>query len=311
MAGLIIFMGTAKIAFDKKALTLIEQIELLQKRGLIINDKQLANDCLKNISYYRLSAYWYTFLEIPQHKHIFKPNIDFNKVINTYRFDRDLRLLIFNEIERIEVALRSKLVYYYCHNYGNNWYENSVLFNKESYHAKFIQLLEKETEISSEEFIKHYKEKYIDEAMPPAWMAFELISFGQLSLLFRNLKNNETKKEICKEFGVDERILHSWFETIAYVRNAAAHHMRLWNRKLPKTCLNPSITKNKWININPTIGYENRVYLPLAAINYLIKSFHLKNQLPQRIIELQNKFPEIPFGYMGFPKNWAEDDFWK
>lgn len=303
-------MSISKSTFIKKALTLEEQICLLEERGLIIKDKNLAKECLKNISYYRLSAYWYTFLEIPQKNHKFKANIDFDKVINTYRFDRDLRLLIFNELERIEIALRSKLIYFYCHAHGNNWYENQYLFNKDSYHSKFILLLRKEIENSSEEFIKHYKNSYKEGLLPPAWMVFELISFGQLSLLFRNLKSNDTKKAICKEFGVDERILHSWFETLAYVRNSSAHHMRLWNRKLPKTCLNPSNTKHLWISINPKIGYENRIYLPLAAINFLINSFHFKNQFSQKIFNLQNKYPGIPFGYMGFPINWKEDKFW-
>jgi abortive infection bacteriophage resistance protein len=304
-------MNQNKELFSKTALTLDEQINLLQSRGLIIENIDLAKEYLKNISYYRMSAYWYTFLKYPQQNHQFKENINFNVVAETYRFDRDLRLLIFNEIERIEVALRSKLIYHYCHNHGNNWFEDASLFNKPSYHYKFLNLLSKEVSNSSEEFIKHYNKKYINNQLPPAWMSFELISFGQLSLLFRNLKNNITKKTICAEFGLDERILHSWFESIAYIRNASAHHMRLWNRKLPKTCLNPKFTSYKWIAKNPKAGYENRLFLPLAAINYLIKSFHPNNNFVTHIKNIKNKFPNIPFGYMGFPIDWQLDEFWK
>jgi len=44
--------------FDKKALTIAEQIELLENRRLIFEDKDKASNYLSNISYYRLSAYW-------------------------------------------------------------------------------------------------------------------------------------------------------------------------------------------------------------------------------------------------------------
>lgn len=116
--------------FDKKPLSYTEQIHQLVNRGLIIDDVQKAEVYLKNISYYRLSAYWYTFLKVPQSNHEFKPNSNFSDVINTYTFDRKLRFLLFEEIERIEIALRTQIIYNYCHEFGNNWYENKSLFTK-------------------------------------------------------------------------------------------------------------------------------------------------------------------------------------
>ena len=50
--------------YTKRPLTLKEQIEKLQKRGLIVDDEDLAMKYLSNISYYRLRAYTYPFQDI-------------------------------------------------------------------------------------------------------------------------------------------------------------------------------------------------------------------------------------------------------
>jgi len=101
--------------FNKGPLSFQQQLEQLEERGMTFPDKGRALNILSSISYYRLSAYWYTFYQLPQDNHIFKPNTDFELVYNTYKFDRKLRILLFDQIERIEIALRTQLIYHYCH----------------------------------------------------------------------------------------------------------------------------------------------------------------------------------------------------
>ena len=62
----------AKRKFTKSYSTSEELVKLLQSRGLEINDEQKAGHYLKNIGYYRLSAYMYPFLQIPKHEHLYK-----------------------------------------------------------------------------------------------------------------------------------------------------------------------------------------------------------------------------------------------
>lgn len=92
-----------KIPYTKKALTCQEQIEQLISRGLIIEEPQKAIHYFSQISYYRLSAYMYPFLA-DKEKHLFKPNVTFQNILDIYNFDRELRLLIMDAIERIEVS---------------------------------------------------------------------------------------------------------------------------------------------------------------------------------------------------------------
>lgn len=298
--------------FDKKPLTVTEQIQRLNDRGMIITDAEKVGLYLSNISYYRLSAYWYTFLDDPKGEHQFKKNTTFEMALDTYVFDRKLRLLIFDEIERIEIALRTTLIHQYSLHYGNNWYENKTLFRgQDTYFYKFNTILKEELIRTSEVFIKHYRKKYTTPLNPPAWMALELLSFGQLSMLFKNLKNCEAKKAVASHFAIDEQVLTSWLESLSYIRNVCAHHMRLWNRKLPRTPIIPSNYKLDWLSINPSMDKQNRIYLSLSVIAYLLSSISKGNSFSKKITDLLNKYPALPQHYMGFTPNWQSEKLWE
>lgn len=297
--------------FDKDPLSIDAQIALLRERGMIIADEAKTKMYLCNISYYRLSAYWYTLLENPKTDHLFIEGTTFEKALDTYVFDRRLRLLIFDEIERIEIALRTTIIHHFCMEHGNNWYENKSLFRgQDSYFYKFNTILQDEMNKTSEVFIKHYRKKYNDPPNPPAWMALELASFGQLSMLFKNLKNCTARKSVGNHFGLDEHVLESWLEALAYVRNACAHHMRLWNRKLPRTPILPKNTKHPWLKELPQTDAANKIYTCLCAINYLLSAISPGNSFSKKIIELLNKYPNLPKHYMGFTPNWHKEELW-
>lgn len=94
------------VPFRKTYTSTQDLIKLLQLRGLQITDTLKAQRYLQSIGYYRLSGYMYPFLEQPKEAHLYKKLASFEKVMMLYRFDKKLRLLIFNEIEKIEVAVR-------------------------------------------------------------------------------------------------------------------------------------------------------------------------------------------------------------
>lgn len=98
--------------YSKKPLSIEEQIIKLEKRGLIISDKTIAAQYLQNISYYRLRAFTFPFQNNQdiEADHLFlRDDIDFNDIVDLYVFDRRLRNLVFNELEKIEVAVRTQL----------------------------------------------------------------------------------------------------------------------------------------------------------------------------------------------------------
>lgn len=113
--------------YTKLSLSISQQITQLQQRGLIINDIPLAEHYLINVGYYRLSGYWWS-MQKDKTNHIFKPHSTFENVIAIYRFDREPRLVLFDIIERIEIALRTKMVYYLSHELNPWWFEESNNF---------------------------------------------------------------------------------------------------------------------------------------------------------------------------------------
>jgi len=141
-----------KAAYTKAALTYSQQLQQLKDRGLIISDEEHLLHLLEVKSYFRLSGYWYPLLK-DKEKHLFKDGATFEIAYKIYCFDRDLRHLVVNELEKIEVAIRAKMIYILSHKYGPFWYQNVQLFRNKDTHNRLIEKLENEYIRSDEEFI--------------------------------------------------------------------------------------------------------------------------------------------------------------
>ena len=152
------FIYTMTVNFDKSYTSPESIIGILYERGLNIDDHSLAVDILRNVGYYRFSAYLYPFLTLPKERHLFKQGSRFSRAWELYRFDKKLRMLLFNEIEKIEVALRSTVANMVAEETGNIfWMTDGSLFANEDKFRKTMTLVDKELKGSKEDFIKHFK----------------------------------------------------------------------------------------------------------------------------------------------------------
>jgi abortive infection bacteriophage resistance protein len=295
--------------YTKPPLTIARQLQVLKDRGLIINNEERAYRYLSFISLYRLRAYTYTYQDNTDPDHPFYPGTTFDKILQTYLFDRKFRLLVFDAIERIEIALRTQIVYQYSIAHGGNWYENKNLFRKENYFMRDLHLIDKELSRSNEVFIKHYKNKYSSPERPPAWMTMEIASLGLLSKIYENLKISPEKKEIARKFNLGHPfVLESWMHSLAVIRNICAHHSRLWNREIPASMKLPKRTKNTWLN--NTAFPQGKMYLALSAILFLLNTIIPGNHFKEKLKALIVKYPEIPLNKMGFPVDWEKEELW-
>lgn len=159
-----------------------ELVQLLKTRGMEITDEEKAVHYLSHIGYYRLSAYMYPLLSIPKEQHLFKQGVTFGKVMRLYRFDKKLRLLLFNEIEKIEVAVRCAIVNFGTEMTGNPfWMTDANNFSNPPKFNRSIRLIEDELNHTKEDFINHFKETYTNQ-YPPSWMLAEILPFGVISI---------------------------------------------------------------------------------------------------------------------------------
>jgi len=160
--------------YNKSPITVSEQVERLKGRGLKFNNETKAQNYLSNISYYRLRAYTYPFQDNSKNNQPFKVEVTFEQIIDLYVFDRKLRLLIFDAIEKIEIALRTQIIYNFALRHGSHWQLKPELYRDSMRFANHLDSLQKEIDRSNETFIDHYKNKYTNPTEPPSWMSLEV-----------------------------------------------------------------------------------------------------------------------------------------
>ena len=302
--------------FSKSPTTPDEQITLLKNRGLILHNEEFTRHCLSTVSYYRLSAYIKPF-EKDKSSHMLNAAISFDDVWNVYAFDRELRLLFLDALERIEVALRTSLVNVMSTHYGAWWY-----FEKEPFKSSWFEVSPRKKHSPADEFkyeieslcsrsasdgsIKHYYSKYHSPGFPPSWMLFEHLSFGKCTSLFRYLKHRQDKVEISKTFGLHTNIVESSIEPLRYTRNICAHHLRLWDRWFvykPRQI-------EELINANCQPGTLKEQIVLLMLFHFSISPNSSWKEKLYSLFE-RHMTPSMPISLMGIDKHWKDDLLWK
>jgi len=269
-------------------------------------DESKALHLLENISYYRFSGYWYPLLA-DKENHIFKSDATFEAAFNLYKFDRELRKLIIAELEKIEIAVRSKMAYVLSTEHDNFWVEDATLFANPSVYQMTLSKIENELKRSDEESIVAFQSKYSNR-FPPSFILLEITSFGALSRLYGNLKPGKSKKDIAKMFGLSDKVFASWLHSLVYIRNVCAHHARIWNRPMSIQPLFPRNASNIWIT-NRQVGI-NRVFYALSMMIYLLNVVNPKHTFKQKLENLFLKYPNVDRAAMGFPTNWHSEILW-
>jgi abortive infection bacteriophage resistance protein len=299
--------------YTKYAIDIDQQLSQLRSRGLQIADESAANAILQNISYYRLAGYWWP-MQADKATHMFKPNSTFENVIAIYNFDRELRILIFDVIERIEIAFRTKLIYNLSHEVSPWWFEDSANFKNAVDHTKTLLAIDRELGQTKEVFIKeHYKKYHTDTRRPPAWKTLEVASLGNISKLYGNLLPTIAAKDtIAAELGtVNHSFLPSWLQSITQIRNICAHLGRIWNKNLPgrpKLLPNPPYA---WISNVPPASEHHLLYVHLCCMKYLHDRVIPANQFSQKLQDLLKKYPNIDPNALGLKTNWQNESLWQ
>jgi abortive infection bacteriophage resistance protein len=294
----------------KPAQTIQDQIALLQSRNMSFRNIGTAPHFLANISYYRLKGYWWEMQDDFVNHH-FRTGSYFEDAVDLYNFDRNFRLIVFNGIERIEIALRTKLIYHLSLSYGSEWYLNPALFDKQKEFSSFLSKIFSDMGRSSEEFmVKHFQNHPTEH--PESWKALEVLTLGTLSKLYQNLSHQlPEKNRIAKEFGLyNQKYLVSWLLTITVVRNIIAHHSRLWNRVIINKYDWPPTSPNPILNYIPNNHQRRKIFPLISAILYMNNQISPGNHLKQEFMALFAQFPVAQLAKMGFPANWQNEPTW-
>lgn len=309
-----------------------DQLDKLIKNGLEVTNRNRALFYLERLGYYRLSGYWYplrAFAERttdtkakPQRLSHFAADSHFDDVIVLYNFDKKLRLLAIDALERIEMALRVDIAYvlgaYDPLAHKKAWFLDGRFTRTlkakgpdrgktehQVWLAKHDALLRRSARVPC---IKHNIEKYGE---PPIWVAIEVWDFGQMSKLFAGMKKVD-QNSIARKYAVTNGgEFASWLRSLNYIRNASAHHNRLWNINVLERSSLP-ITKISWHQLN---NYQPFLYF--CIMQHLLRTICPNSSWGQRFKSLlESGFPNSTKGQLtlndfGVLPGWQDWELWK
>lgn len=306
--------------FNKDAFTHEQHIKLLRDRGLNIQDEDAAAAYLNTISYYRLSAYMLPFQRSNGAvSHKFLPGTTFEQIIRLYVFDRELRLLLLDPIERIEVTLRAQLTDTLSLHHGPHCWTDKSLFDSRYEHTWLLKAMsDKAAAREPETFIAHYHNKYSTPKEPPIWMVMEVLSFKEVSVLFGKLRHAKDKQVVANYFGIHDTVLQSWFRALSDLRNLCAHHSRVWNREFGSRPKLPRKPPADWPDLTTPVTYGNYTAMPearlammLVVLETLLRKINPDSQWRYRLKSLLDQHTDLPLAAMGLNVDWHQQLFWQ
>ncbi|MBL8616227.1 MAG: Abi family protein [Deltaproteobacteria bacterium] len=295
--------------FTKPSLSFDQQVALLRSRGMG-GDPTVIRRRLEAVNYYRLSAYWSTFRAQGGDQFIDGTTIDV--VWARYTFDRELRLLVMDALERVEVAIRTRLAYAHAQAGGPFGYitgPTAITERGKTGQEVFLDRVDKALAANRKEpFVLHFTQTYGDKHLrPPIWVTAELLMFGDLVAAYKG-SPPAIRRAVAHHFGVAEVVLDSWLLSLNMVRNICAHHGRLWNRELG---IKPKIPRDDaWAR--PVKIPNERVFGVLTILADMMRRIAAGSTWSGRAQALIAMDPErVPIPYMGFPVDWQQSPVWQ
>lgn len=322
------------MVYSRPWLSYAQQLARLQARGMTITDEPAALDYLERIGYYRLSGYWYPFrcfetVTLPDGKlgskatDQFVSNTHFVDAVELYLFDKQLRMLVMDALERIEVALRVDVAYLlgerdpFAHLDPRQFHPSFIRepFYRGSRETRFEAWLTKYQGLvkrSKEDFVRHYHLNHGDKL--PIWVAVELFDFGALSQLL-SMMTVPDQTRIAAKYGVDWQVLNSWVFALSYLRNLSAHHSRMWNRNITTKPRMPKPGQLEWCDhLAQAKAPLSKPFVLLAIIRHLVQvicpNTHWHCRLRDHLLAFPAQYSDrkLGLGSVGVTEDWLA--FW-
>lgn len=319
--------------YRKPHLDISGQIALLRSRGMEAADPAKAAGYLERIGYYRLSGYWYPLRQsrialgadgkpAVQVLDDFRAGTSFGQAVDLYVFDKRLRLLFLDAIERIEVALRVDIALLL--GARDPWTHRKAALLPGSFarrinprtgqtaHQDWLLRLDQLAARSKDEFVRHFTARYSGPL--PIWIAIELWDFGMLSTFLAGMAMAD-QILIGTKYGVQRpELLAGWMRGINLVRNICAHHGRLWNRSLADQPKPPKLGELPLLDhIATDVFAQSRLYGVAAPMQFLLRTINPTTTWSARLHDQLVGFPQAPgtaIAQSGFPAGWNMLPLW-
>ena len=308
-------------------MTIDEQVNFLKnEKKLKFKSEKLAKRVLQELGYYKLiNAYKIPFIINNQ----YLDNVYFEDIYNLYKFDTELKTIVFEAATNIEINFKSLLSEVISSQYG---IKEKIYLKKEN----FAPDTGKADEYTFAQMKKHIKDsikKQVDNMQPavkwynenykyfPFWVVVNILTIGSVSRIYGKLKDSD-KIIVAKNYKLPYDYLGSYIRHINLVRNICAHNDVLYRYKsinsIPQKIKNvKDIYEKLGILKNPKTGRyfkgSNDFLATIIIFKLLLskENFNLfytkfKGLLSKLKKTLSPIFYEKILDEMGLPENWFE-----
>jgi abortive infection bacteriophage resistance protein len=272
----------------KPALSVIDQLKLLQQRGMLVEDTSAAGDFLLRNNYYRLNIYFHKFMSADN---CFQAGTKFEDIATVYYYDRWLRNRLLTLLEPIEIHIKTRIAYHLSRNYGSDCFYQKRCFKNEKKYLDIVADFDKERGRNFQDpVVIHHEAAY--QGVFPIWVIVEFLSFNSISSLYYCL-HEQDKKEIAKQsYGMNENYLTQWLHTLGVLRNICAHYGYLYQREFS---VRPRLFRE--------FGWGPNINGSLFAMCLVLKYLSEKHSW-EKFIKPFQEHTIVPLVNYGFPANW-------
>ncbi|SCZ68389.1 Abortive infection bacteriophage resistance protein [Thiohalomonas denitrificans] len=240
----------------------------------------------------------------------------FKDAVHLYVFDKKLRLLALDALERIELAIRVDIAHLlgehdpYAHEEPNLFHGNFAKKTNGDGKTQHQLWLERYKDLVHRArrvpFVEHYLEKY---GQLPIWVAIEIWDFGLMSKMYAGMQHKH-KGQIAAKYGAkDGKAFAGWLRGLNFIRNVSAHHSRLWNINVLERA--PLLQDDEnWKQLN-----DARPFFYFCLMQKLMRVICPNSHWAQRFTELMGEFPDVGCSAVsledfGLIEGWQAWDLW-
>lgn len=303
---------------DKKFKTLQEQVDILESKGLLIEDRDECIDILLRENYFFINGYRHLLMKSPQDRN-FVVGSTFRELYSIFLFDRYLRNIIFKNLLIVENNMKSIISYQLSKKYGYHEkdYLNAKNFTNDPDKSRrvkdLINKMKRQIRVNGQQHTAtmHYITNY---GYIPLWVLVKLLSFGVISDLFTVLKP-EDKVGIADIYDVEVSQLEDFLPILANYRNLCAHEDILYDHRTDKSIDN-NIYHEKLGILQMDDEYiygKNDIFAVIIILKYLLTDAEFRlmmREIDYEIGKLSGVIKSIPLAKIldriGFPENYME-----
>ena len=298
--------------------TIDEQIAILRKKGLVIDNDDLVKDILLRENYFFISGFRHLFIKSPIEK-TFIPGTNFNELYAMFNFDRQIRNTIFKNLLIFENNIKSVVSYVLSRQYGikERDYLDPKNFNQDPKKNRqindLIKKMKRQIRVNGGQHsaTMHYINNY---GFIPLWIVVKILSFGIVSEFYSILKK-EDQVEIAQIFNLPAEILEDYLPILANYRNLCAHEDICYEHRTQVKII-PTIYHKK-LNI-PKMDEEyiyglNDMFSLIIILKQVLTKDNFDKMLDELDQEINNLKKELKvidiskvLDKMGFPLNYKE-----